>query len=133
MKNGGFRKGQNPIGKAFKGLGEGIVKGLDAIAEANEAERLRAIERGKIELEHRGLVEDALREYEKHVGRRYQLDERFTTARVAEPITGYNTGLPWDPEHKGHLVTCRDNCVTDHCLVCGMENYGRVYCSKHLP
>jgi len=133
MKNQGFRKGQNPIAKGLKGLGEGIGKGLSAMAEAVEEENRRAAQAKEQEEIERAAVEDQLRQYERNVGRRYQLDERFTTARIAQPITGYNTGLPWDSERKGHLVTCKDGCRVEHCLVCGMDNFGFVYCSKHRP
>lgn len=129
----GYRKGQNPVGKAFRGFGKALSEGMEALAEAAERDRERAALAEKIELEQRAFVETALSQYEKHVGRPYQLDSRFTTAKIAEPISGYNTGLPWDPENKGHLITCRNNCVTDHCITCGMESYGRVYCYNHRP
>lgn len=128
----GYRKGHNPITNALKTAGKAIGEGMDALAEANEAARLRAIEQGKIELEHRGLVEDALREYEKHVGRPYQLDSRFTTAKIAEPITGFNPALNWDPERKNHLTTCRESCHQDHCIACGRVYFGHgPYCMIH--
>jgi hypothetical protein len=129
----GYRKDKNPFVQAAKGAGRFMHEMAEAAAEAERERQARETELAAIELEHRSTVEDALKEYEKNVGRPYQLDSRFTTAKVDQPIAGFNTGLPWDYDNKGHLFTCRDNCMTDHCITCGEETYGRVHCLKHRP
>jgi hypothetical protein len=131
-----FRKGQNPIGKAFKGLGEGIVKGLDAMAEADARIQEHKAEERRIEADQREFVEQAIKQYEIVVGKPFiqrgqVYDERF---RVSYPPIVSNPGHPgltWDMENKGHLINCRPNCTMHHCLVCGEESYSKMYCFDH--
>lgn len=131
----GYRKGQNPVGKAFRGFGKALSEGMEALAEAAERDRERAALAEKIELEQRAFVETALSQYEKHVGRPYQLDSKDSSTEAPGPILSYSgtPALVWDTARKGHLISCKENCMTTHCIVCGMENYGFVYCSKHRP
>jgi hypothetical protein len=126
----GYRKDKNPIVNAFKGVGKVIGEGMEAMAEAAREQEERAAAARELETKHREIVEHHIKEYEAATGLKWYSKNDLTQAI---PTAGYNMSLPWDPEQRGHLLTCRDNCVTDHCLTCGMECYGQVYCSRHRP
>lgn len=120
----GFRKDKNPIVNAVKGVGSAISSGLEAMAEAAREEEARREQARQTEIELRDMVEHYIKEYERETGLKFRLK---TDENSSAPT------LPWDPDNKGHLLMCPPDCRISHCLTCGMENYGFLYCSKHRP
>lgn len=100
----------------MKNFGKGLGEFIDAAAKA-------ADDRRELELQHRAVVENALREYEAAVGKPFVVQ----TPMVAVP----NGVLPWSPTRPGHLINCQEYCYTKHCLTCGREAYGDVFCRQH--